>query len=342
MSGPAKRLLLVALGLAALGAAFFVWRGRQERLDALQLAETQQFDAAESILKKVHERDPNDVEVVTALAQGFLASGKNADAERMLARWIALRPNEVEPLKLRLKFLRVHERHAEAAADADRILALNPKDEEVRGRLPGLLFSAGRFEEAENACRQALAKTPKATSLLQLLSQIRRARGDPLEAAVILDELLKSHPRLYAALLARAILHFEADQSDKAIPLFRKVLAEDPTRQRTSRYHLSLALARVGQTEEAQRLMAEVRKMQDAEVLLADSRTAGDNHDLQARAAGALLDIGETEKAVRLLDKVLAANPKHAPSHRLLARHFKSQGLPERAAHHSRLAGDAP
>src|SRR5262245_48113278 len=79
----------VVLGLLALGGSFS-WRwheGRTERRHALEVAETSRFDAAEPLLRHVHERHPDDVEVGRALALGYLDARQFAEAEPLLDRW---------------------------------------------------------------------------------------------------------------------------------------------------------------------------------------------------------------------------------------------------------------
>ncbi len=328
-----------------MAAALLGWRylqQRRERAHALALAQQGDFAAAAPLLQHVLERSPDDLEVVEALARGHLAARDLARAEPYLSRWCDLQPDETTPFRLRLDVYRQLTLHTKALADARRVLELEPTDFAMRTRVIGLLFSRGRFAAAEQACREALHQRPDAPNLRLLLAEIRRAQGDNPGAGAILDRLLLEQPAHAAALMARAILYFEADQPDRAIPLFRKILAEDPRRQRTARYHLSLALARAGQTEEAERLMAEVRVMQQAEALLTESNTQPTNLDLQLRAARALLDANQPAQALPLLERILTRDPTHAPAHRLLARSYERQGQAERAAHHRRLAGDKP
>jgi predicted Zn-dependent protease len=343
--GRHRLLFWCAFGLLGAAAAFLLWRQveqRRERTNALALARQGDFPAAAPLLKRVLERTPEDVEVIEALARGHLDARKLSDAEPHLSRWCELRPDDPTPLRLRLDVYRKLTQPAKALADARRLLELEPTDAEMRRQVRTLSFSAGRFADAEQACREALRERPEEPDLLRFLAQSRRAQGDNAGAGAILDGLLQKQPGDSAALLARAILHFEADQPGKAIPLFRKVIAEDPSRQRTARYHLSQALARAGQAEEAKRVMAEVRVLQEAEILLSESNTRPTDLDLQVRAATALLNADQPARALALLDRALKRAPNHAPAHRLLARHYERQGQAERAAHHRRLAGDKP
>ncbi len=122
----------------------------------------------------------------------------------------------------------------------------------------------------------------------------------------------------------------------------QKVLALDPRRRGSARYYLSLALARAGRAEEAARLEAETRQAINDELLLEDSYVAPDNLELQTQAARVLLGRGESEKALKILQHVLARDPRYRAAHQLLAEHYERQGQAELAAAHRKQAGTAP
>jgi tetratricopeptide (TPR) repeat protein len=332
-------VLTVLLGL---GLGWMKLAHRRERQEALRLAEREDFDRAEPALRRVLERSPEDVAVLQALAQGYLAEKKLSDAEACLNRLCALQPGEVEPFRLRMEMHRQREQYEQALADGRRVLELDPDDLALRQRVAGFCFSAGRFEEAEREYRRCLEAQPNAPELLTLLAQARQAQGDQAGAAALLDRVLAAHPQFTRALMARAILYDTTGEPAKAIPLFRQVLALDKGRQRTARYQLSLALERVGQSEEARRVMAEVRNMQDAEVLDVASKVQPDNLDLQVQAARAQLAVGATAAGLKMLEDVLARDPNQRAAHAVLADHFERTGQADRADRHRRAAATPP
>jgi predicted Zn-dependent protease len=328
---------VVVLAAAFLGLRFFLeWNDRRK---ALLHVEREEFDLAAPLLRAALDRHPDDLEVVQALARSYLQQKNSAQAETYLTRWSELRPDDAEPLRLRMNLYRQAVQYDQAAVVARRLVVVEPANREARKQLAQILFSAGNFKESERECRLVLEKQAGDRGMLQLLSQTRRAQGDAAEAGAILDRLLAADPNNTSALLARAILFHETDQSAQAIPLLRKVLALDKTRQRTARYHLSLALERTGQTEEARRVMAEVRKMQDAEVMDVASRVQPENLDLQVNAARALLDNGNIQPGLDLLRAVLSRDPAHGPAHAVLADYYEKHGQAAQAAEHRRRAG---
>ena len=138
------------------------------------------------------------------------------------------------------------------------------------------------------------------------------------------------------ALLLRAILYREANQPEQAIPLLRQVLALGRQHQQDALYNLSLALASTGQTEEAQRVMAERQALRlEKQLATADYR---DNPAFRVWVAETRLGAGKADEALRLLEKVLQDDPDYAPAHRVLAVYYEKQGQSDKAAEHRRRA----
>ena len=145
------------------------------------------------------------------------------------------------------------------------------------------------------------------------MAEIRRARGDTAGAGAILDELLKDFPTNTAVMLARGVLHLETGQPEKAVPLLREVVRLDRSRQRTAGYQLAVALERSGDAAEAQRVTAELRRLQDVANAEEASKNQPDNLELRVRLAESLLAAGHTKDGLRWLDEVLARAPRTRP-----------------------------
>jgi tetratricopeptide (TPR) repeat protein len=340
-----RRLPRLALLLAALAAGALVLVGggfrlqhRFERQNALALARSGDFRQAAPALRQALRRDPRDLEVIQALARGSLDAEDRPRAEEYLTAWCALRPDDPEPRRLRMQAYARDERHEDALADARWLLQKEPDSPDARRQVASLLFSLGRFDEAEREYRAVLAQRPDDPNVLLLLAEVRRAQGAGADAAALADQVLRQDPQSPRALMLRGILYREAGEPERAVEVLRRVVATDPTRRRTATYELSLALERAGRTEEARQAMAEVRRLQDSEVLQTASETQPENLALKVQAAEALLQSGETQRALDLLDQALERDPSYAPAHRLLADYFERQGDLRRAAQHRRAA----
>lgn len=334
-----------ALGLAAMVVAFFVWRAASLnalREKALKLADKGEFLEAEPALKASLTRDPYDVDILRALAKGYLANARRDEADECLTKWLATAPDDPEALLSRIDLYRDLGQFDKAILDSDRLLEVDAGNTAWRRKRLGLLFLTGRFTEAEKECRHCLQKQPGDRSLLRSLAEIKRFQGDLAEAGTILDGLLREAPHEAATLMARALLYYYQDESEKSIPLFREVLERDPNRQRAGRYHLSLALNRVGQTEEASRLMEEVRLMQNAEVLREDTEFQRGNLTLQMRNARAQFENNDLPRTTAILRQILSSKADFAPAHALMADVLDKQGRSDLAADHRRRAKENP
>src|SRR5579871_6155051 len=139
------------LVLAGLGGAWswFWWHDRAEHEAALAVANQESFRENESLLRRVHQRHPEDVVVVRTLALGCLADRRLDDAELFLNRWCEMRPREPEPLLRRIDLWKLWQRPADAVADAQRVLELQPNDSRGRLFLAQMLVWDARFKEAE-------------------------------------------------------------------------------------------------------------------------------------------------------------------------------------------------
>lgn len=339
-------LLPLTLLALFLGGAVYFGYGQYvqgQRDSALNAAREGDFDGAEPRLKASLARVPADVEVLQALATGYLSLGRKGEAEAFLTRWLDQAPTETAALELRLALFRDLARYDAALADLDRLIALDPENPALRRRRPGLLFNAGRFAEADQACQECLGRQPGDRGLLGLHAQVKRAEKEFTAAGEILDRILRDAPQDAGALMAKAFLLYDTDQPAQAIPLYRQVLQLDPSRQRTARYHLSLALARVNPNDpEARRLIDEVRHMQDAELLLADSDKQPDNIPLQVRSARAQFENNDLRRALKILEHILRLEPRSPGAHTLLAEIYEKEGRLELAAEHRRLAKPNP
>src|SRR5262249_54520589 len=106
-------LLLAALALAA-AAGFMLWsdyQARRERDEGLRAAHLGQFSGAERLLRRALAREPDNVDLIRALALGFLGAGDLAEAEPHVDHWCELRPDDAEPFRYRMDL-----RHRKARA----------------------------------------------------------------------------------------------------------------------------------------------------------------------------------------------------------------------------------
>lgn len=346
---PRGGLLVVVLALST--AAWLGWRRlemRRAAQEAVRLAEQGRFSDAEPKLRAALEHDPDNSELLRTLALGLLGTEKLDEADPVLTRWCEARPEEARPYRLRMDLRHQSAQQVKpgaaqqrlkelALADGQRVIELDPDDDSTARKVVWLCLGLGRFEEADRVCRRCRERQPDDPGLLYLQARVCHARGANAEARGLLDRLLSRLPQFTPGFLLRAILHYEADEAEQAIPLLRRVIAEGGASHKEARYHLSLALARAGHTEEARRVMAEVQR-DNFEKGTARPGEA-DSLAVRVRRAELLFSSGRAEEALASLQAVLAEEPGYAAAHRLLASYYAEQGESAKAAEHRRRAG---
>lgn len=342
--------LLLASVLILLGVAlFWPWGATTDRRDeGLRLAGAGRLAEAEPLLMAAAERNPDDADVVAALAVAKLGSPDAGAAEQYLTRWCELRPEEARPFQLRMdlrhrvargRASRADRRRDQEAALADgrRVLELDPVNDPVRREVAWLALQVDLFTVAEAECRRSLSAAPADGWLIYMLAKILHAQGKRGEAATVLDPLVRAQPNFPDAVLLRGVLFAEADQPDRAIPLLRQALTLKGVPRRDCLYRLGLALAAAGQDAEAQKAFAEV------ELLNLTGAVANDafpnNPAMRVQIAEAMLGMGRLTDANAELDAVLSTAPAFAPAHRAKATYYDRVGQPAQASEHRRRAG---
>lgn len=342
---------LIALVAALSTAAWFEWRRLEVRRagqEAIRLAQQGRFSEAEPKLRVALEHDPDNVELLGVLARGLLGTENLAEADLVLTRWCQASPEQAEPYRLRMDLRHQNAQRAKlwaeqqrlkelALADGQHVIELDPEDDSTARKVVWLCLAGGRFDDADRVCRRYLQRQPDDPELLYLQARVCHVRGASAEAKDLLGKLLSRNSRFTPGLLLLAILHYEADEAEQAIPLLRRVIAEGGGSHKEARYHLGLALARAGHAEEAQRVLAEVER----ENLEKDTANPGKTESLavRVRRAELLLRSGRVDEALASLQAVLGEDPEYAAAHRLLASYYGQKGESAKADEHRRRAG---
>jgi predicted Zn-dependent protease len=305
-------VVLAAL-MALAGGSWLAWRSSRnaaERDRALQLAQKGQFKAAEPLLLKCLDREPDNVRILRTLAIGYQAEGHVARVGTYLARWCELDPGSAEAHTARFEFFFSTHEWERAREEAERVLQLQSDNHKVKENLLRALEQSGRFAEAEDACRRLLDQRPGDPLLLYHLAEAYRLQGKSEQSAAVLDELLPRMPLGSRAgfLALRGTLYCEAGQYENAVPVLQKALALEPGNDQAW-YQLLLALSRLGKTSEAEQQLEQFLAKLDVRLLARDLSALSANARLQLRMADHLLKKGRTEDGVRILRRVLAEDP---------------------------------
>jgi len=336
-------VFLVCLVVVGLG-GFLGWQWSQEqveRREALRLAGD--FSRSEPLLVRIAQRHPNDAAVAKELALGYFHAGRFAEAEPYFERWCKANPNEPEPYIQRIAMWVKWKRLRNAIEDTRRVLDLQPDNRKLHQQLPRWLLIDSQFAEAEKECQRFLNRWPGDPWGLHTQALVYQRQDRPREAAAIVEQLIRDIPSFPEAYLLRGTLYGDANQPTDAIPWLRRSAAIEGPHRREALFELAKALDQIGQNQEAQQVMKEVRLLQEQDFLREMTRDFGAvNMSAQARLAEEMLNAGKSEDGLRLLARLLEYDPDCAPAHRVLADYYDQQGQPERAAQHRHRQGSTP
>jgi len=168
------------------------------------------------------------------------------------------------------------------------------------------LFSAGRADQAEQICRNLLARPPASLDALNLLAVLLCRRGALAEAEPLLFQALALRPNSLQTLETLGDLHFQRENFHGAANWFAQAAALRP---QTTRFQVKLAQA----LSRADRLAEAVEAYRQA-LALDPARL-----DLRFELGIALSGLEASEEAVAVFRETTRLAPDSARAWRLLA-----------------------
>jgi predicted Zn-dependent protease len=110
----------------------------------------------------------------------------------------------------------------------------------------------------------------------------------------------------------------------------------------TIAFNYARCLETLGKADEAQRMRERTRQieadMRAVSSLIKDAAARPDDPEPRYQIAERMMRNGMENEARRWLESALAQNPRHRPSHELLARYYEQFGDLSRAAEHRKFA----
>lgn len=330
--------LLLAAGavLAGLGiAAYFALRSHpqpDDRAAALELARTAAPADALPALRRALDAHPEDPELLKAVVQALMASGALvADVEPYTARWCAASPDDPAAFRARLSTALRLNRHAEALAAGERILALAP-DDTTRAIVADLYLMLGQYDGAAREFARLL-DTPITGSdpavRARVLTGLARAeweQGKRAEAVRHLDQLLAENPTYAPALVLRGTAYYEDGEYAAAVAVLRRVKAADTRDREAALYALARSLDQLGKAAEAKQAFAELAAVQNSARFMSDAQQRPDDMGLQVRAGETLLAAGQPDEARLVLEAAVSRLGPTRPALTALARCYDQLG----------------
>ena len=347
-----RRRVLRFLGIAALAGLVTAagWYGARhfirsaDRDAALRQARDGSGDEALAPLLRLYHRDPDDAEVVAAIVEVQVRSGRRvAEVEPYVDRLVALRPDDPAARRLRFVVRRRLDKRAEALEDALRLLELTPDDHNNRRAVVAVAADVGRSDLAEREIAALLADRPDdRVELGTLLARVYLDAGSPDRAADALARYVPEDTTFAPARVIRGVLHYEAGRYESAVAGLRGPAAADTPDGTFARYYLALSLARLGKKDESDALFERLGAGFRADRFRADAAQQLESMPAQVRAADALLANDKADEARYLLETALARLGPDRAALATLARCYDALRRPREADEARRRAAVAP
>jgi tetratricopeptide (TPR) repeat protein len=301
---------------------------RLERLRAIWLARLGRYAEAEPILTGIWESRPKtDPAVDEALARIFLKTYRLRGAQAVLERWIADAPSDGRPFlwlteidrRTEVDNPQSWERHYREALRRD------PELDPARLGLAESLRKMHRNEEAAREFAHYLARHPDDPAALAGAGLNALALGDLAEAARLLDATLARAPTDPAALKGRAEVDLHRGELTAAAHRLDQAIQADPFSDEAVHVRAQVRMM-LGDPAgaRADRLAFDRLKQDQAELLQMRSRLLDhpEDSDTRSKVVAWMFAHGRDQDGLEWAMAILAHDPNHAPTCRLLADYY--------------------
>ena len=270
-SGPRASLFL-ALSDAALGdcdsAIPELSRAFQSSLDrrlaGLALAQCQigakRFPEAGAVVLELEKLYPSDPDVLYVSANYHMKAWNDA-----IYRMYQRAPSSYRVDQLSAEVFETQGKYAEAIDEYRKAIAKNPKALDLHYRLGRVLLQQSHdpanLDEARQEFEAELALNPSDAVAEYQVAQILTAEQHKEQAAAHFERAAELRPDFPEALIAVARLRADAKRNTDAIGLLERAVKLQP-RNESAHYNLMLAYRNAGRTADAEREKAELEKLQ--------------------------------------------------------------------------------
>ncbi|MER3442021.1 MAG: hypothetical protein C4296_11730 [Gemmataceae bacterium] len=273
---------------------------------------------------------PNDeVEILEALAHGYIRDGFFPEAHHWATMWTERHPHMWQAWFVRGIVYERGLRFALAAEMYTKVLQLDPEQHDARLSLAELLTKAGRWSEAREQIEVYLQKRPHDASAWVTCARCCQALRDYDQALAILERVLQQKPDHAQALWLRGQIELDMGRpAQQALPWLEKALAADPNNmdilEMTAR-----VVQELGRSAEAQKYLerkkaieADRRRMEAilkelAEEVGGPAVSPARSAELRYEAGQILVRLGQDEQAYRWLARALQLRPDYEQAQKL-------------------------
>jgi tetratricopeptide (TPR) repeat protein len=319
-----------------------------ERLDCLAAiyhARADRFSQAEQVLEQafLEELEPQEM-VAKELARIYLTSYRLDRAAGAIERWRALAPRDPEPCLWSNEIAsRTSAETAVLIQNFRAALERDPNLDQARLGLAQQLSKDRRFEEAEQGFLAYLQRNPKDTAAFLGLGRNAFQQGNIEKAVELFENALAINPREPLVLKELGQIDLRLGRVQKACERL-KLLSQIEPYDHEVRYSYAQALRMAGdyilsrsELEFAARLRQEHDQIvQLRYVVLKNPQDMGARFQI----AKWMMEHGHEDEGLKWTKEILRADPRHAPTHGVLADYYAKHGEPGLANYHRLSAQD--
>jgi len=225
------------------------------------------------------------------------------------------------------------ERYLPAEGAYRNAMIFMPEHKDWKMGLIKSLLGQSKFTEASRMVAELLAKSPDDTSLWTLQASIFTQQEDFKSAAVNYEVLRKFGKIEFRQLMVLGDIYMSQDAKDLALEVYlESVDKEEPGKaERTVR--AATILASRGAFDEAEQLVKKVRAIHG------DKLSSDEDLKLLKVTSKAALAKGDTDAAVKILEKVIEKDPLDGEALLMVGDHYLKNQEYEKAEHRFDLAG---
>jgi tetratricopeptide (TPR) repeat protein len=308
-------------------------------LSAIYHARADRYSEAEPSLERAFAEDTQPREMVAkSLAKMYLSSYRLDRAARAIERWRTLAPADPEPYLWSNEIAsRSDVEPAVLIQNFRAALERDPDLDKARLGLAQALSKDRRFDDAEQEFLVYLKRNPKDSSVFLGLGRNAFQQGDIDKSSRSFESALELNPRDPEALKELGQIDLRLGRLQKARERFQLLVQIQPFDHEV-RYSYAQALNATGALEQSRAeiaVAARLRKEHDQIVQLRYG-VLKNPRDVAARfqVARWMMEHGHEDEGLKWTKEILRANPRHAPTHRILADYYAKHGEAGLANYH--------
>lgn len=298
-----------------------------------------------ALLDFIRRGHPDSLLIVEILAPVALAQFEVALAEECLDVWMAQDPGNTKPRLLKADILLRVGAKRQAYDLYQEVVRLDPDNVEAHRQCGWFLLEQKQVEEAKRHFDHLWKSHADDPAVMRGMAYCLHHLGQDDEASQILDRLLANHPDDAMSLSLRGLIDLDSGRPEAAETWLRRAAALMPY-EMTIMFNYARCLETLGRADEAQKVRDRTKQieadMRAVSALVKEAAAKPYDPAPRYQIAERMMRNGMENEARRWLESALAQNPRHRPSHELMARYFEQFGDLSRAAEHRRIAESLP